>query len=210
MRNSTLSILSLALITLILGSCSTSSDLTDTSVLKKRRYMKGYQVNIKGINHETKRSSVTTEMESVEAKPINAMKSDNMAQASLSSEITEADMKPNPITPFAKESTTSKKAERETKTTPFKTQIETSKQSSKHQVSKRYRSNSNLVVPANTAVASGGESFLLYIILAIILPPLAVGLLYGIGLEFWISLVLTIIFWVPGMIYALIKVFQRF
>lgn len=172
--------------------------------------MKGYQVNIKGNNQENKRNSVTTEMESVEAKPVNALKSDNMAQASLSNEITEADMKTNPTTPFAKESTTSKKAEREMKTTPLKTQIETSEKLSKHRFSKKYRGSSNFVVPANTTVASGGESLLLYIILGIIIPPLAVGLLYGIGTEFWISLVLTIIIWLPGAIYALIKVFQKF
>ncbi|NEN22614.1 YqaE/Pmp3 family membrane protein [Cryomorpha ignava] len=49
----------------------------------------------------------------------------------------------------------------------------------------------------------------LYIILAIILPPLAVGLLYGIGTEFLISLVLTLLFFLPGVIYALIMVLKK-
>ena len=209
MRNSTLSILSVALIALILGSCSTSSDLTDTSVLKKRRYMKGYQVNIKGNNIEKKTNSITAEMESVETKPLQAMKTDNMAQASLSTDLTEADLAPNPIIPAASEPMKNTKADRKMKTSPKITQIESNENSSKHRASKKYRSNSNLVVPT-AAVASGGESLVLYIILGIILPPLAVGLLYGIGTEFWISLVLTIIFWIPGMIYALIKVFQKF
>jgi len=43
---------------------------------------------------------------------------------------------------------------------------------------------------------------LLTIILSILLPPLAVFLKYGIGSEFLISLVLTIIGWLPGVIYA--------
>jgi len=43
---------------------------------------------------------------------------------------------------------------------------------------------------------------LLTIILSILLPPLAVFLKYGIGSEFFISLVLTIIGWLPGVIYA--------
>lgn len=44
-------------------------------------------------------------------------------------------------------------------------------------------------------------------ILAILLPPLAVFLYEGeINNRFWISLLLTIIFWVPGVIYALILI----
>jgi uncharacterized membrane protein YqaE (UPF0057 family) len=47
---------------------------------------------------------------------------------------------------------------------------------------------------------------ILLVILAIILPPLAVGLHRGIGTEFWISLLLTILFWIPGVIYAILVV----
>ena len=47
---------------------------------------------------------------------------------------------------------------------------------------------------------------ILLVILAILLPPLAVGLHRGIGTEFWISLLLTILFWIPGVIYALLVV----
>lgn len=209
MRNSTLSILSITLIALILGSCSTSSDLNDTSILKKRRYSKGYHVNIKGNNKAKKVNWATAEMESVEPKPANEMESQNMAQASLSTELSETDLTPSPVIPTANESAKSKTAEREMKTTPVKTQIETNERSRKDRVSKKHLNSSNVAIPTSTAVASGGESIILYVILAIILPPLAVGLLYGIGTEFWLSLILTIIFWVPGVIYALIKVFQR-
>ncbi|MBR3946583.1 MAG: YqaE/Pmp3 family membrane protein [Bacteroidales bacterium] len=41
-------------------------------------------------------------------------------------------------------------------------------------------------------------------ILAIFIPPLAVGLNNGVSKEFWIDLVLTIIGWLPGIIYAFI------
>lgn len=48
---------------------------------------------------------------------------------------------------------------------------------------------------------------LLLAILAILLPPLAVYLHEGtINTKFWISLVLSILFWLPGVIYALIVV----
>ena len=48
---------------------------------------------------------------------------------------------------------------------------------------------------------------LLLVILAILLPPLAVYLHQGeINSKFWISLILTLLFFIPGMIYSLIVV----
>ena len=48
---------------------------------------------------------------------------------------------------------------------------------------------------------------LLLVILAILLPPLAVYLHEGeINTRFWISLLLTLLFWLPGVIYALIVI----
>ncbi len=48
---------------------------------------------------------------------------------------------------------------------------------------------------------------LLLVILAILLPPLAVYLYEGeINNRFWISLLLTLLFWIPGVIYALILI----
>jgi uncharacterized membrane protein YqaE (UPF0057 family) len=47
----------------------------------------------------------------------------------------------------------------------------------------------------------------LLVILAILLPPLAVYLHQGeINNKFWISLLLTILFWIPGVTYALIVI----
>jgi len=44
---------------------------------------------------------------------------------------------------------------------------------------------------------------LLKIILAIFLPPVAAFLQVGIGLHFWVNILLTILGVVPGMIHAL-------
>ena len=41
------------------------------------------------------------------------------------------------------------------------------------------------------------------IILALLIPPVAAFLTVGIGLHFWLNILLTIFFWVPGMIHAL-------
>lgn len=51
---------------------------------------------------------------------------------------------------------------------------------------------------------------LLLVILAILLPPLAVYLHEGvINNRFWISLILTLLFWIPGVIYALVIILGK-
>lgn len=44
---------------------------------------------------------------------------------------------------------------------------------------------------------------LLYVIVAILLPPVAVGLKRGIGLALILNIVLCLLFYVPGLIHAL-------
>lgn len=52
-------------------------------------------------------------------------------------------------------------------------------------------------------MASASTSNLLSIIVAIFVPPLGVALHSGLSKQFWICLVLTLLFFVPGLIYAL-------
>lgn len=49
----------------------------------------------------------------------------------------------------------------------------------------------------------GGADRVLCAIIAIFIPFLGVGLYMGITTEFWISLILTLLFFLPGLIYAL-------
>jgi len=58
-------------------------------------------------------------------------------------------------------------------------------------------------IPMATSSAS-----LLQIIVAIIFPPVAVAMHSGISKEFWICLILTLLFFVPGMIYALLVIMK--
>ncbi len=55
--------------------------------------------------------------------------------------------------------------------------------------------------------ADGNTNLLLLVILAILIPPVAM-LLYegGITNRFWISLLLTILFYLPGLIYTLVVI----
>ena len=55
--------------------------------------------------------------------------------------------------------------------------------------------------------AEPSDNTVLLVILAILLPPLAVYLHEGqINTKFWISILLTLLFWIPGVIYALIVI----
>jgi len=46
-------------------------------------------------------------------------------------------------------------------------------------------------------------SKLLLVIIAILLPPLAVGLKDGLGFHLVLSIILTLLFYVPGLLHAL-------
>lgn len=50
------------------------------------------------------------------------------------------------------------------------------------------------------------DNKLILIILALLLPPLAVFLKAGIGKSFFINLILTLLIFIPGMIHALLVV----
>lgn len=57
---------------------------------------------------------------------------------------------------------------------------------------------------------SSDENTVLLVILAILLPPLAVYLHQKeINTKFWISLLLTLLFWIPGVIYSLLVVLNK-
>ena len=51
--------------------------------------------------------------------------------------------------------------------------------------------------------------FILKVILAILLPPLAAFLQVGISTHFWLNIILTILGGIPGMIHALWLVLSK-
>lgn len=52
------------------------------------------------------------------------------------------------------------------------------------------------------------NNMLLLILITILLPPLGVYLVYDVSQEFWISLILTILGFLPGLIYSLIIILK--
>lgn len=66
--------------------------------------------------------------------------------------------------------------------------------------------NSDESVSDHHAQVNANVSFALIVVCAIFIPPLGVALMYGIDSYFWIDLILTLLFFFPGMIFALIVV----
>jgi uncharacterized membrane protein YqaE (UPF0057 family) len=63
---------------------------------------------------------------------------------------------------------------------------------------------------AKRAGDAPSDNTILLVILALLLPPLAVYLHEGeINSKFWIDLVLTLLFFIPGVIYALVVVLGK-
>lgn len=58
-----------------------------------------------------------------------------------------------------------------------------------------------------TGDSRGGD--ILRIIIAIFLPPLGVFLEVGLGVQFWINVLLTLFGYVPGIIHALYIILTR-
>lgn len=53
-----------------------------------------------------------------------------------------------------------------------------------------------------------GVSTLLLVIIAILIPPVAVLIVDGLKGPFWLDILLTLLFYVPGLIYALYRIFR--
>jgi uncharacterized membrane protein YqaE (UPF0057 family) len=67
---------------------------------------------------------------------------------------------------------------------------------------------SEAIASHNSSSSASETPMWLLIVLCILLPPLAVFLKFGVVDKFWISILLTLLFWLPGVIYALIVVTQ--
>lgn len=49
---------------------------------------------------------------------------------------------------------------------------------------------------------------IIMLIVATILPPLAILIYFGAHRKFWVCLLLTLLFWVPGIIYAWVQIIK--
>jgi uncharacterized membrane protein YqaE (UPF0057 family) len=209
----------------LLTSCQSSSDLGSTAILQKRKYTKGFHLNVKQ-SAQPSADEIMNEEENSESQ--------NATTAVYNNNATEKALPASPLTPIqntisdyqennsnlanlriernllstahASVQSDSENLNIDTpKPTVTSPTIDLTKQVSTPDF-ERYYDESVVSRPAPMAPAAGAEVTLLIIIITIILPPLGVALVFGLSKEFWISLLLTILLYFPGLIYSLIKI----
>lgn len=211
-------IIGIALSALVLGSCASSSDVVDGGLFQKRKYNKGWNINKKSkieidngkandieIAEATLVEDVDTDFSN--DKTVSNLHNSNSLETSTYTEDKEPSHK---LTATPKQETSTFEAPSEVleseKTLSSVSSNSVSKSNVlKRRVSELVKRNFSLNFSDNTSDTSG-DSEILLIILAILIPPLAVGLFEGITTRFWIDLLLTFLFYLPGMIYALLIV----
>jgi uncharacterized membrane protein YqaE (UPF0057 family) len=184
-----------------LSSCSTDKGLSVT----KRKYRGGYHVEWNGtkqkkqslthnemsVTKEAAREIATIEkMEKKKTTPVLAS-SDNAIvpyQSNITGANTEID---NPITVDKSELGSS---------------ISELSKSEMRQLKKEIKTTIRQEMKTATENGSSDMPMWALIIITILLPPLGVGLALGFHKEFWITLLLWLLFYFPGLIYALIKI----
>jgi uncharacterized membrane protein YqaE (UPF0057 family) len=183
-------LLLLTLSVVLISSCSGPSNLAMT----KRHYRSGYYVD-----WGSKRNATTT--------PVVAKLSAKNETKSNSMSIPKQEIYTAVVAPVI----TSEKSITPQKTVYHKRIMEIADKT----ISPASVNQSNTVltvtgINSTTAVTDvrvdANVAFVVIVLCAIFIPPLGVGLMYGIHGYFWIDLILTLLFFFPGMIFALVVV----
>lgn len=189
------------LVVIFATSCQTSSELGSTSLIQKRRYTKGFNLNVKTpalANNDEKRIEENVQLIEAEtisaanfmAYPGNNLKSEKENKSDLAAiELSESLMK---------------KDEKETKDESEIAVAAPTALNDAYPLTLGNKTGTNLNYSTAASMAASGEVNLLIIIITILLPPLGVALVFGLSTEFWISLILTLLFYIPGLIYSLV------
>ena len=181
----------LLIVIFALSSCNSSIQIV------KKRHSNGYYVNVGSDTHKSTDFSNAAKHENKKIK---------LQDETLKTESMESDEVSNTERIVSTSTKIAKRAESKTKSESKNTLDNTKKEKTStiskikkiKALKKELKKSKNNDVDTNT---------LLLVILAILLPPLAVYLLKGLTTQFWISLILTLLFWLPGIIYALLLIF---
>lgn len=194
MKTLTSKLFGFALITaIVLSSCNTTIEVA------KRQHRKGYHI---AFNKKDSKNSITNIQEE-QNTPVGKTTSEGETTAAI-----ETPKENKTIAPIAKT---------ETSVAPSENIKTTQKKVKKPSFAKTYKAIKKAKKEIQNIVSKKGDfqtasyddtdtESLLLLILAILLPPLAVYLVRDLGVEFWISVILTLLFWLPGIIYAILVV----
>jgi uncharacterized membrane protein YqaE (UPF0057 family) len=191
MKKTTFTLSVIFLAALFFASCSNLKNFS----IEKRHYGKGYYVNANG------KRDVKAESNAKEVAALNETQNAVAVQeeiAAVKTPVAKVEIAPVAEKPVAKTAVAPKQNHVTTRPAVADQKTTTSEEQ------KAIRSiTKNKTQPS----ASDDVSAILLVLLCILLPPLAVYLVDGIGTSFWIDLILCLLFFLPGIIYAFIVCF---
>ncbi len=178
--------------------------------ITKKRYSNGYYISTSGGRKVDTQDHIAKGKPSDVAVIVNEAKKEQAAETIASDNydnVSTIEKTQDASTDNNKNVLNNKKTDRKKK----QTLLASSKalfaiKSSKLAVSKLQMNERKFIEKKGNKTSRVDDHQLLLIILAILLPPLAVFLKKGLDTLFWISLLLTILFWFPGVIFALLVV----
>lgn len=201
---------------LLAGSCATNNNVVSNRLISKRKYTKGFHINNKSrIKGADARENEALAMEETPVStqkvlpesPVRADKqvrsTDNVASTSRDMDATSEKVQERPeSSTFVRTDRKAPSDEAEEKA-PLEPVIPSKKELKKDIKNEARHQKQN-------SQNSGSDSmFILAVIFAILIPPLGVGIYTNIDwLKVLICLLLCVLFWLPGMIYALLVVFD--
>jgi uncharacterized membrane protein YqaE (UPF0057 family) len=187
---------------MLLSSCSQLSNLS----LTKRHYRSGYFVDFGGGKKADSRL-ITRNKTKNETQQVIATPAVTNNQAIVSNETPASPTKVIVATTTRKKETKQKHKQTVTPVVTSLTEDNTNLPNQNESVIDGSSSDESITATEKGGTNNGYDMTLI-IICTILIPPLGVGLKFGIDSHFWIDLVLTLIFYFPGLIYGLIVVLQ--
>lgn len=188
---------------LILGSCATSNQVGGGGMIQKRKYNKGFYWNRGGNFHNSKESNVSStiipEEEIVEKSEILTLNEEEIVpsepndRAEFENDASKEAVVLNSIFPNNVNSDVSQRLKGKNQIDP--------EYKRKNELGVKALRSKNVFISEKTKVPSqphGEVALLVLIILAILIPPLAVILYEGPTARFWIDLILALIGWGVG------------
>ena len=209
-----ISIIGISLIAVIMmaGSCSTSSDVASNKLIQKRKHLKGYHISTKRSlfnKSDLKTSSedllvIKTDQTQPSINIDRELRHDHYKKVDFETE--QSDNENHIVSASTETKTSSPKLVRTEKNIIQKNETapELVTNTAKKELKKIIKHQRKSLDSEDT---SADDMLILLVILCFIIPPIAVGLKTDWDLtKVIISILLSIFFWIPGVIYALLVV----
>jgi len=191
-------------------SCSTSNDVASNRGIQKRKYNKGFFVskNAKGLNHQNKDEQ--TKAIVINEEVVEVLNTQENVQNEMATEVKSTEVNNVAIieTAVSNDNNTRSINDNSPKTSNNTSETIDDDVTENGNVTKKdvkkVKSNIN-----SNSTSSGDDMLILLVILAFLIPFVAVGIKTDWDVKkVVIALILSILFWLPGVIYALLVVFD--